>query len=137
MFSVNDIMSFYKMEQEVENARPSIEHEKDFVWIVVGNKSDLDRDPYITDERIEAFCATLGTTPLWLYISVKTGENVDRVLEVVAMEIHRVRHSTMSTSAEEQTVNITSLEHNHQDDIQQPDKKGCKPHNLNNNCTTS
>ena len=129
MFSVNDVVSFYKMEQELENARPFLE--RDFVWVVVGNKSDLTRDPHITEERVEAFCASLGTKH-WLYVSAKTGEGVGKVLEVVATELHRARHSTVCKSVQESqredTVQILSVE---QEQVEREeaelDKKGCRP----------
>ena len=95
MFSMDDATSFDKMELEVQNAQPFIGG--DFVWVVVGNKSDLSRDPHITEERVEAFCAGLGSR-LWLYTSVKTGEKVEEVLEVVARELQRRHHRNLSQS---------------------------------------
>lgn len=101
MYSLDDELSFYKMEAEVENARPFLDH--DFLWVVVGNKSDLVQEPLIAEDRVEAFCATLGTT-LWLYVSVKTGHNVEQVLDTVARELYRVRYDSL-------TKNVRGQEH--------------------------
>ena len=127
MFSVDDELSFYKMELEVENARPFLD--RDFSWVVVGNKSDLTRDPQISEARVEAFCAQLGTT-LWFYTSVKTGDNVEQVLETVASELYRVRHGSMCMSVgsyrqeHSDTVELVSVECSTDDD--KPGKRGCK-----------
>ena len=108
MFSVDDAVSFYKMELEVQNAQSFVG--RDFVWVVVGSKSDLKRDPYITEQRVEVFCAGLGSS-LWLYVSAKTGENVDEVLEVVARELHRRYHSNICLSkGYSDTVRLLSIE---------------------------
>lgn len=119
MFSLDDELSFYKMEAEVENARPFLD--SDFLWVVVGNKSDLAREPRIGEEKVEAFCAKLGTT-LWLYISAKTGENVEQVLDTVAKELYRVRYGSVTRKAgwQEQTdmVHLKSPEDT-------SSKKGC------------
>lgn len=98
MYSLDDELSFYKMEAEVENARPFLD--SDFLWVVVGNKSDLviENEPRIPEDKVEAFCATLGTT-LWLYISAKTGENVEQVLDTVAKELYRVRYGSITRNA--------------------------------------
>ena len=125
MFSVNDEISFYRMEMEVENARPFLD--RDFTWVVVGNKSDFTRDPQISDSKVEAFCARLGTT-LWLYTSVKTGDNVEQVIETVASELYRVRHGSLCTSVireeHSDTVELLSVECSTDDD--KPVKRGCK-----------
>lgn len=119
MFSLDDELSFYKMEAEVENARPFLD--SDFLWVVVGNKSDLVREPLITEEKVEAFCATLGTD-LWMYISAKTGENVEQVLETVAKELYRVRYGNV-------TRNVSWQEHVDMVHLIPPEhtssKKGC------------
>lgn len=105
MFSVDDAVSFYRMEMEVQNAQSFVG--KDFVWVVVGNKSDLTRDPQISEERVEVFCAGLGSQ-LWLYTSVKTGENVDEVLELVARELH-MRHHTNVCQSQRYTDSVQTL----------------------------
>ena len=106
MFSLNDAVSFYKMELEVQNASPFLT--RDFVWVVVGNKSDLPRDPLITEERVEAFCGGLGSRH-WLYTSVKTGERVEEVLETVAGELYRRYHQELSYSdVQSETVQLVT-----------------------------
>ena len=109
MFSVDDAVSFYKMELEVQNAQSLVGH--DFVWVVVGNKCDLKRDPHISEQRVEVFCAGLGSS-LWLYTSAKTGENVDLVLEVVARELHKRYHSNTicQSSVDCDTVRLLSMD---------------------------
>ena len=126
MFSVEDEVSFYRMEMEVENARPFLD--RDFTWVVVGNKSDLTRNPQISESKVEAFCAQLGTT-LWLFTSGKTGDNVEQVIETVANELYRVRHGSlcMSVNREENTrdtVELLSVECSTDGD--KPEKRGCK-----------
>ena len=95
MFSLNDAVSFYKMELEVQNAGHLIGG--NFVWVVVGNKSDLSRDPVITEERVETFCAGLGSRE-WVYMSVKTGERVEEVLELVAGQLYKRHHQELYQS---------------------------------------
>lgn len=127
MFSVDDVLSFHKMEMEVDNARPFLD--RDFLWVVVGNKSDLERDPEISEDRLEAFCATLGTT-LWIYTSAKTGENVEQVLETVARQLYRVRYGSGRVHEEyRETVQLISVD----DSEPVRRKKGCK----NQHCDTT
>ena len=125
MFGLDDVMSFNKMELEVQNAKTFID--KDFLWVVVGNKSDLARDPHITEARVEAFSATLGSSQ-WVYMSVKTGDNVECVLETVAREIYRVHHGSLCKSTgerdNEDTVQLLSTEAN-DDTVMR--KKTCRP----------
>lgn len=86
---MDDSVSFDKMELEVQNAQLFIN--RDFLWVVVGNKTDLPCDPHITEEKVEAFSARLGCRH-WLYTSVKTGTNVEEVLDIVAAELYKKYH---------------------------------------------
>ena len=98
MYSEDDSYSFDKLQIEVENAQPFID--KDFVWAVVGNKSDLQRDPLINNSKIKAFCDSVGAE-LQCTMSAKTGENVERVLEMVAAELYKIHSGFLNISLRE------------------------------------
>lgn len=132
MFAMDDIISFDKMELEVQNAKHFVD--RDFQWLVVGNKLDLRRDPHITEARVEAFCAQLGTSQ-WLYTSAKTGENVDQVLETIARRLYRTHHrSSMGQSVgfREDTVHLLSGgEASQREEGDVEEKRSCKPQTWN------
>ena len=123
MFSLDDCYSFDKMEMEVENARPFLD--QDFVWALVGNKSDLQRDAQISDFKIQAFCNMLGTN-LCLYTSVKTGENVEQVLEAVARQLYRVRYGSISVSVGSGGETVHLIAANSEEAAKPVRKRGCK-----------
>ena len=100
MYSEDDSYSFEKLQIEMENAEPFLEN--NFLWAVVGNKSDLRRDPMISDFRIEGFCANNGTD-LHCTMSAKTGNNVERVLEMVASRLYQLHSGFTNVSMNNST----------------------------------
>ena len=90
MYSVEDRFSFEKLQDEIENAMQVIEPEK-FVWAVIGNKCDLQRE--VTDESIDALREQLGTE-LTFFTSAKTGENVAQAFEQIVEYVHTTRGGT-------------------------------------------
>jgi GTPase SAR1 family protein len=87
MYSVEDSYSFERLKDEVDNAAKFIDPEE-FVWVLVGHKSDLDCD--IAEETIAAWAAQLGTK-LNFFASSKTGENVVQLFDKVVSSVHKVR----------------------------------------------
>lgn len=83
MFSVEDQYSFERLEDEIENARNFIDSE-DFVWALVGHKSDLDLE--VDKESIRSKATELNTKVI--YASAKTGENVVPCIEEVIRRVH-------------------------------------------------
>ena len=129
MFSVDDVISFDKMEFEVQNAKHFVD--RDFQWVIVGNKTDLARDPHVTEARVEAFCAQLGASE-WMYTSAKTGENVEAVLDMIGRRLYRTHHHTSlsrSVDHREGAIHLPLLETT-QDTVLE-EKKSCKPQTWN------
>ncbi len=86
MYSVDDQYSFARLSDEVENAAKFIDTD-DFVWVLVGHKSDLSRE--VPTERVVALAKELDTK-LYFLASAKTGENVAEVMESVIRHTHKV-----------------------------------------------
>lgn len=128
MFAVDDVISFDKMELEVQNAKHFVE--RDFQWLVIGNKTDLPRDPAISEARVETFCSQLGSNQ-WVYTSVKTGENVDLVLETIARRLYRTHYHSNMTMSRENTVQLPSFEAGIDDSGGEGEKRSCKPQTWN------
>ena len=85
MFSVEDQYSFERLEDEIDNARHFLDKE-DFVWALVGHKSDLDLE--IDQGSIRSRATGLNTKII--YASSKTGDNVIPCLEEVIQRVHCV-----------------------------------------------
>lgn len=125
MYSEDDSYSFDKLQIEVENAQPFVD--KDFVWAVVGNKSDLQRDPLINDYKIKAFCDNVGAK-LQCTMSAKTGENVERVLAMVAAELFKIHSGflniSLRDSSSHDTVQLLAVDYKDEGKVAR--RKGCK-----------
>ena len=87
LYSVEDSYSFERLKDEVENARKFV-NDEEFVWVVVGHKSDLNCE--ISEESISAWAAELDTK-LNFYASSKTGENVVQLFDKVVSHVHKIR----------------------------------------------
>ena len=87
MYSVEDSYSFERLKDEVENAKKFVNPD-DFVWALVGHKSDLNCE--IQEETIVSWAAELGTR-LNFFASSKTGENVVQLFDKVVSHVHKVR----------------------------------------------
>ena len=87
MYSVEDSYSFERLKDEVENANKFINPDE-FVWAVVGHKSDLNCE--IRQESIVSWAAQLETK-LNFFASSKTGENVVQLFDKVVSHVHKVR----------------------------------------------
>ena len=96
MFSVDDNHSFARLRDEVENAARFIHSEK-FVWVLLGHKSDLNRE--VSLESVVTLAGELNTK-LYFFASSKTGDNVVEVLESVLVYVHKLqgRHHRPSRS---------------------------------------
>lgn len=87
MYSVEDSYSFERLKDEVDNAMKFINPD-DFVWAVVGHKSDLNCE--ISEQTITSWAAQLETK-LNFFASSKTGENVVQLFDKVVSHVHKVR----------------------------------------------
>lgn len=87
MYSVEDSYSFERLKDEVENAVRFINLDE-FVWVLVGHKSDLDCE--ISEDSVTAWAAQLDTK-LNFFASSKTGENVVQLFDKVVSHVHKVR----------------------------------------------
>lgn len=87
MYSIEDSYSFERLKDEVENAKKFIDPDE-FVWAVVGHKSDLNCE--ISEESITGWAGQLGTK-LNFFASSKTGENVVQLFDKVVSHVHKVR----------------------------------------------
>ena len=85
MYSVEDRYTFENLQEWIENCQDSVDLDN-FVWAIVGTKSDLPME--IEQDSIKARCEQLGTT-LCFFTSAKTGENCMSSLEKVIEHIHR------------------------------------------------
>ena len=87
MYSVEDQASLDYLYEETKNAEYLIDS-SDFVWAVIGNKSDL---PSAVEEyRVKSLCELLDTKLLF-FTSAKTGENVKSAFEQVIHAVHEKR----------------------------------------------
>ena len=80
MYSVEDPYTFESLQSWIEETREYCARSKNFVWAVVGNKSDLQFE--IEEYRVSQICEQLNTK-LCFYTSAKTGENVVSVFEEI------------------------------------------------------
>lgn len=87
MYSVQDSYSFERLKEEVDNAMRFINTDE-FVWVLVGHKSDLDCE--ISENSITAWAAQLETK-LSFFASSKTGENVVQLFDRMISYVHQVR----------------------------------------------
>lgn len=85
VYSVDSNYSFARLRDEVENAARFI-HSENFVWVLLGHKSDLSRE--VPVESVLALAKEINTR-LCFYASSKTGENVVEVLETVMVYVHK------------------------------------------------
>lgn len=85
MYSVEDRFTFENLQEWIENACDSICDIDNFVWALVGNKSDLPLE--IEHDTILARQEQLGTN-LSFFTSAKTGENVTATFERIIEELH-------------------------------------------------
>ena len=84
---MEDSYSFERLKDEVDNAMKFVNPDE-FVWVVVGHKSDLSCE--ISEQSITAWAAELGTK-LNFFASSKTGENVVQLFDKVVSHVHKVR----------------------------------------------
>lgn len=87
MYSVEDSYSFERLKDEMDNALKFINPDE-FVWAVVGHKSDLNCE--ISQESIDSWAAQLNTR-LNFFASSKTGENVVQLFDKVVSHVHKVK----------------------------------------------
>ena len=85
MYSVEDRFTFENLQEWIENAHDSIEDIDNFVWVLVGNKTDLPLE--IEHDTILSKCEQLNTE-LSFFTSAKTGENVTAAFERIIEAIH-------------------------------------------------
>lgn len=85
MYSVEDRFTFENLQEWIENAVDSIDDIDNFVWALVGNKSDLPLE--IEHETILSRQEQLETN-LSFFTSAKTGENVVSTFERIIEAIH-------------------------------------------------
>ena len=95
MYSVEDRYTFENLQEWIEDAQNIVDSEN-FIWALVGNKSDLGRE--VEDHRVKARCEQLSTR-LSFFTSAKTGSNVIESLERVVTQIHRKRLGTSNNNA--------------------------------------
>ncbi len=113
MYSVEDKFTFENLQEWIENATDSIDDIDNFVWALVGNKSDLPLE--IEHDTILARQEQLLTN-LSFFTSARTGENVTAAFERIIESIHSKRlggggggaGKTKNSSAKTSSVKIGS-----------------------------
>lgn len=107
MYSVEDRFTFENLQEWIENARDSIADIDNFVWALVGNKSDLPLE--IEHDTIIARQEQLQTQ-LSFFTSAKTGENVvasfERIIEAIHTKKMEDRGKSSSGAAKPSNVKI-------------------------------
>lgn len=96
MYSVEDRFTFENLQEWIENAHDSIDDIDNFVWALVGNKSDLPLE--IEHDTILARQEQLNTD-LSFFTSAKTGENVTAAFERIIEAIHSKKCGTKASKA--------------------------------------
>ncbi len=85
MYSVEDRFTFENLQEWIDNAIDSIDDIDNFVWALIGNKSDLPLE--IEHDTIVSRQEHLNTE-LSFFTSAKTGENVIQSLDRIIEDIH-------------------------------------------------
>lgn len=96
MYSVEDRFTFENLQEWIENAVDSIDDIDNFVWALVGNKSDLPLE--IDHETIVSRQEQLNTE-LSFFTSAKTGENVSAAFERIIEAIHNKKLGAKASNA--------------------------------------
>ena len=88
MYSVDEMLSFQNLTEWIENLQSSMIpwYPDNFVWAIVGNKSDLPLE--IEHDTILHLCKQQATN-LNFFTSAKTGENVKAAFEKIIEELHK------------------------------------------------
>ena len=86
MFDVEDRYSFDEIHGWYQTTLKHITEWDDYVWAVVGNKSDLPSE--IEQNTVTDLCKQIGTE-LTFFTSAKTGNNVKETFETVIREVHK------------------------------------------------
>ena len=94
MYSVEDRFTFENLQEWIDNAVDSIDDIDNFVWALVGNKSDLPLE--IELDTIKSRQEQLNTD-LSYFTSAKTGENVMQSMEHLIEVIHRKKTGAKNT----------------------------------------
>lgn len=94
MYSVEDRFTFENLQEWIDNALDSITDVDNFVWALVGNKSDLPLE--IEHDTILSRQEQLQTE-LSFFTSAKTGENVTATFERIIEAIHSKRQGEKVT----------------------------------------
>lgn len=102
MYSVENSYSFERLKDEVDNAMKFVNPDE-FVWVIVGHKSDLDCE--IPEGSITAWAAELDTK-LNFFASSKTGENVVQLFDKVVSHVHKIRRGRPVRQSYRQTYSV-------------------------------
>jgi len=94
MYSVEDRFTFENLQEWIDNALDSIDDIDNFVWALVGNKSDLPLE--IEHDTIKSRQEQLNTD-LSYFTSAKTGENVTQAFQHLIEAIHRKKVGAKGT----------------------------------------
>ena len=108
MYSVEDRFTFENLQEWIENALDSITDVDNFVWALVGNKSDLPLE--IEHDTILSRQEQLKTE-LSFFTSAKTGENVTATFERIIEAIHSKRQGEKTkVSSKSSSVRVKSTQ---------------------------
>lgn len=109
MYSVEDRFTFENLQEWIENAHDSITDVDNFVWALVGNKSDLPLE--IEHDTILSRQEQLKTE-LSFFTSAKTGENVTATFERIIEAIHSKRQGEkVKVGSKSSTVRVKTSTH--------------------------
>lgn len=102
VYSVDDAYTFDNLQIWVEECKSSYEGTSDnIIWAVVGNKCDQPIE--VPEERVVSRCKDLDTE-LYFYVSAKTGENVETMLESIVKAVHE---SSMTLQSQKKSDSYT------------------------------
>lgn len=120
MYSVEDRFTFENLQEWIENAVDSIDDVDNFVWALVGNKSDLpleiEHDTILSrQEQLE--------TDLSFFTSAKTGANVASTFEHIIEAIHTKKQGQKPNTLASSGSNSVIIGRTHM--ASQTSKSGC------------
>lgn len=88
MYSMEDQYTLDSLTDWIEECIEQNERPDDLIWILAGNKSDLDNE--VDPKTVEAFCQKYKITHPF-FISAKNGNKVNELITYVAKSVHDIR----------------------------------------------
>ncbi len=85
VFSLNDLESFKSIERWIEDIHYN-HNSEEYILVLIGNKSDLDKERVISKEIIDGFCVNNDIVNYY-EVSSKTGENIHEMFKNIVKQL--------------------------------------------------